>query len=84
MQAHATTLKLAQETVAAVDQQIAVIKQHETARNMAERAALEHEHALKMLEERQGAAEKSLKEVADQAEVLQTALLEESRHLMNR
>ncbi|MEA3098894.1 AAA family ATPase [Caballeronia mineralivorans] len=81
MQAHAATLKLAQETLAAVDHQIAVIKQHETARHAAERTALDHQHALKLLEERQSAAGKALKEAADQSDALRTALLKREQML---
>ena len=81
MQAHAATLQLAQETLAAVDHQIAVIKQHETARHAAERTALDHQHALKLLEERQSAAGKALKEAADQSDALRTALLKREQTL---
>ncbi|MDB5785649.1 SbcC/MukB-like Walker B domain-containing protein, partial [Caballeronia mineralivorans] len=81
MQAHAATLKLAQETLAAMDHQIAVIKQHETARHAAERTALDHQHALKLLEERQSAAGKALKEAADQSDALRTALLKREQML---
>jgi exonuclease SbcC len=81
MQAHAATLKLAQETLAAVDHQIAVIKQHETARHAAERTALDCQHALKLLEERRSAAAKSLKEATDQADALRTALLKREQTL---
>ncbi|WP_031361006.1 AAA family ATPase [Caballeronia sordidicola] len=81
MQAHAAALKLALDTAVAVDQQIALIKQHETSRHAAERAALDHQHALKLLEERQIAAGKSLKEVADQADVLRAASLKREQTL---
>ena len=43
MQAHAATLKLALDTSVVVDQQIALVKQHETARHATERAALDHQ-----------------------------------------
>ena len=81
MAAHAATLKLALETSFAADQQIALIKRHETSRHAAERAALDHEHALKLLEERQIAEQKSLKDAADQAGVLQAALLKKEQTL---
>jgi exonuclease SbcC len=81
MAAHAATLKLALETSAAADQQIALIKRHETSRHAAERAALDHEHALKLLEERQIAEQKSLKDAADQAGVLQAASLKKEQTL---
>ncbi|OTP71528.1 AAA family ATPase [Caballeronia sordidicola] len=81
VQQHTAKLKSAQETLAAVDQQKIVIHQHATAANAAERFALEQQHALKMSEERQNADEKSLKEMADQAEALQTTLLKKERTL---
>ncbi|SOE50801.1 exonuclease SbcC [Burkholderia sp. D7] len=81
VRAHAATLKLAQETVTAVDQQIAVIKQHETARHTAERTALDLQHALKLLEQGHSAAEKSLKEATDQSGALQSALLKREQTL---
>ncbi|MFT4431922.1 AAA family ATPase [Caballeronia sp. 15715] len=80
-QAHAATLKLALDTSVAVDQQIALIKQHETSRHAAERAALDHQHALKLLEERRVAERKSLKDVSDQADVLRAVALKREQAL---
>jgi hypothetical protein len=37
--------------------------------------SVQHQHDLKLLEEKQGAAEKSLKETADHTESLQNALM---------
>ncbi|MDB5833441.1 MAG: hypothetical protein JWR14_3271 [Caballeronia sp.] len=81
MQAHVATLKLALDTTVAVDQQVSLIKQHETSRHAAERAALDHQHALKLLEERQIAERKSLKDVADQADLLRAASLKREQTL---
>ncbi|WP_158934137.1 AAA family ATPase [Burkholderia sp. S171] len=78
---HATKLKHAQETLAAVDQQKTVIEQHANAANAAERKSVQHLHDLKLLEEKQSAAEKSLKETADHAASLQGALVKREQAL---
>jgi exonuclease SbcC len=81
MQEHATKLKHAQETLAAVDQQKTVIEQHANAANAAERKSVQHQHDLKLLEEKQSAAQKSLKETADHTESLQSALVKREQAL---
>src|SRR5471032_2438618 len=78
---HATKLKHAQATLAAVDQQKTVIEQHANAANAAERKSVQHQHDLKLLEEKQRSAEKSLKETTDHAESLQNALLKREQAL---
>ena len=78
---HAAKLKHAQETLAAVDQQKTVIEQHANAANAAERKSVQHQHDLKLLEEKQGAAEKSSKESADQSESLKNALIKREQLL---
>jgi exonuclease SbcC len=81
MQEHATKLKHAQETLAAVDRQKTVIEQHANAANAAERKSVQHQHDLKLLEEKQSAAQKSLKETADHTESLQSALVKREQAL---
>jgi exonuclease SbcC len=81
VQQHAAKLKLAQDTVATVDQLRTVIHQHTVAANTAERFMLEEQHALKMSEEHKSTAEKSLKEMTDQADALQTALIKREQTL---
>lgn len=78
---HATKLKHAQETLAAVDRQKTVIEQHANAANAAERKSLQHQHDLKLLEEQQSFAEKSLKETADHSASLQNALVKREQML---
>src|SRR5471030_2368293 len=78
---HAAKLKHAQETLAAVDQQKTVIEQHANAANAAERKSVQHQHDLKLLEEKQSAAQKSLKETADHTESLQSALVKREQAL---
>jgi exonuclease SbcC len=78
---HATKLKRAQDTLAAVDQQKTVIEQHANAANAAERKSVQHQHDLKLLEEKQSAAEKSLKETKDHTESLQNALAKREQAL---
>jgi DNA repair protein SbcC/Rad50 len=78
---HAAELKLAQQTLAAVDRQKTVIEQHANAANAAQRNSVQHQHALTLLEEKQSAAGKSLKETADRAQSLQSALLKREQAL---
>jgi DNA repair protein SbcC/Rad50 len=78
---HTTRLKHAQATLAAVDQQKAVIETHANAANAAERKSIQHHHDLKLLEEKQSAAEKSLKESTDLTELLQSALIKREQAL---
>ncbi|MDN7180737.1 AAA family ATPase [Caballeronia sp. SEWSISQ10-4 2] len=78
---HAAKLKLVQETLAAADQQQGVIEQHANAANAAERFSMQHQHDLKLLEEKQNAAGTSLKETADHAEALQKALVKREQAL---
>ncbi len=78
---HATKLKLAQQTLSAVDRQKTVIEQHANAANAAQRNSVQHQHALTLLEEKQSAAGKSLKETADHAQSLQSALLKREQAL---
>ena len=78
---HAARLKHAQQTLAAVDQQKTVIEQHANAANAAERNSLEHQHNLKLLEEKQSAAQKSLSEIVEQVASFQNGLTERERTL---
>jgi exonuclease SbcC len=78
---HAASLKLAQQTLAVVDKQKTVIEQHANAANAAERKLVVHQHDLKLLEEKQSAAGKSLKETTDRAQTLQSALLKREQTL---
>jgi exonuclease SbcC len=81
MHEHAAKLKLAQQTLAAADQQKTVIEQHANAANAAERNSVQHQHNLKLLEEKQSAAGTSLKETADHARSLQSALVKREQTL---
>ncbi|SAL17205.1 Nuclease SbcCD subunit C [Caballeronia sordidicola] len=81
VQEHASGLKLAQDTLDAVDQQKTMLQQHANAANVAERNAVEQQHALKISEERQNADEKSLKEMSDQVEALKNVLREREQAL---
>jgi exonuclease SbcC len=78
---HAATFKMAQDTLATVDQHKTLIHQHANAANAAERFALEQRHGLKVSQERQNAAELSLTETANQANALRTALAKREQTL---